>query len=191
MRTERDKYEAMWNRAEYRRNSPGERCLAQFLSLAGDVSGKTFGDFGCGTGRAALLLAKATAIGKITLVDIAHNSADPEAREFDKGMEFLVHDLSQPLALRVDFGYCCDVMEHVPRHQVDAVLSTIVRCAERTFFQIATFPDHCGKLIGEELHLTIEQGPWWRERLKDCGVSVEWLKFTSTHCLFYVTGVKT
>ena len=61
------------------------------------------------------------------------------------------------------WAYCTDVMEHIPEEKVNDVLEQIF---ERTdggaFFQIALTKDASGPLIlGEPLHLTIQDTDWW------------------------------
>jgi hypothetical protein len=63
-------------------------------------------------------------------------------------LPFLEWDLSLPCPLRAPYGYCCDVMEHIPPDQVDAVLSNIKDSAETVVFRIEYEPDVMGKLIG-------------------------------------------
>ena len=65
-------------------------------------------DFGCGTGRASIELAKAGC--DVLLIDFADNARDEEAIN----LPFLEWDLTQPLPPHAHYGICCDVMEHIP-----------------------------------------------------------------------------
>lgn len=61
-----------------------------------------------------------------------------------------------------DYGFCADVLEHIPPEQVDGVLAGIAKRIETSaFFKISTLPDSCGKLIGETLHMTVRPVGWW------------------------------
>lgn len=154
--TEAEKYKHVWSCKEYRRNSPGEKAVAKFLELA-EPHGRVI-DFGCGTGRAAVKISEAC---DVLLVDFADNCRDPEAQH----LPFLMHDLTKPMQEKAPFGFCSDVMEHIPPEDVDSVIQNILNAADTVFFQISTLPDDYGQvLVGEELHLTVKPHAWWREK---------------------------
>jgi hypothetical protein len=71
-----------------------------------------------------------------------------------------------PVTLAADWGFCCDVMEHIPTDRVADVLR-FVRASTRhaTYFNISLRADGCGRLIGDALHLTVRPLDWWRTRL--------------------------
>jgi len=168
---ERDKYSQIWTKVpDYRRHSPGERLLGTFRTYV-DPQGLKIIDFGCGTGRAALALQKAGA--DVIGVDITFECLDPHVRdELLFFLEACLWDL--PPGLSCDFGYCTDVMEHIPPSHVDAVLAGIRKaCKVGTFFQIACFPDNFGRRIGKTLHETVKPAEWWAEKLRDLYSSVE------------------
>lgn len=156
---ERDKYEKMWGFEQYRKNSPGERLVDDAIARM-KMKGGTVLDFGCGTGRAAQAFADKgfTVAG----IDIADNC-------LDEGIEIplFVQCLWEPFGLSGDYGFCTDVMEHIPPEKVDAVLQNIACSVDRCYFQIATFHDGMGKLIGDTLHLTVKSAPWWRDKLAE------------------------
>ena len=159
--TERDKYRLMWSTDSYRECSPGESAvplILQHLKPEGLVL-----DFGCGTGRASLALAKAGL--DVLLIDFADNCRDEEA----VGLPFLEWDLTRPLPPHARYGICCDVMEHIPTDDVPAVLGNIAAAADKVFFQISTVPDHFGALIDHPLHLTVRPFEWWLEQLSRFG----------------------
>jgi len=72
-----------------------------------------------------------------------------------------------------DYGFCCDVMEHIPTEFTMLVLYRILSSCKTTWFQIALVPDNCGQLIGETLHLTVRPFTWWLNRFLDLGAHVE------------------
>lgn len=89
------------------------------------------------------------------------------------------------------WSFCTDVMEHIPEDKVPDVLEQIsARTEEGAFFQIAMRPDSSGMLIiGEQLHLTIREMPWWEEGLKEFWERVE-MKDLTTRCLARCHGLK-
>ena len=156
---EREKYSKMWELDSYRERSPGLRFLENALGLVNIPEGCSVVDLGAGTGRVSAELSRRGY--QVTAVDIAPNAV----REFDGPvLESCLWELPQ-FEERFEFGYCADVMEHIPRERVDATLACISRSCELVYFQIANF--HCreGDRIGEELHLTVEDADWWTERL--------------------------
>jgi hypothetical protein len=161
---EREKYIRMWAIPGYRRLAPGEDAAGEFLEIV-KPDGRVI-DFGSGTGRGALALSKAGV--DVWMVDFASNCRDNEALH----LPFVEHDLTEPLALRAPYGYCTDVMEHIPPAQVETVIRNIMESAGTVFFQIATVPDNFGAVINQRLHLTVEPHEWWRETFTRLGYVV-------------------
>ena len=124
-------------------------------------------------------------MGNATLVDFAINCLDPDVKDLiDSGLDdwisFVEHDLTQPIDLRSDYGFCCDVMEHIPEEDVDAVLTNILQNSLHVFFQISTVEDHFGHAIdeiGDHLHLTVKPYTWW---LKKFAAAESW-RVAPTH----------
>ncbi len=162
--TEQQKYERMWTMQAYRTHAPGETCVDAFLALAPERG--TVLDIGCGTGRGGLRLKEAGYA--VTLVDFTENSRDYEALV----LPFVQHDLTQPFPRTARYGYCTDVLEHIPTPDVPTVLRHIVAATEQAFFQISTEPDQLGALINQELHLTVQPLDWWVQQLQDAGATV-------------------
>jgi hypothetical protein len=161
---EREKYIRMWAIPGYRRLAPGEDAAAEFLDIV-KPDGRVI-DFGSGTGRGALALSKAGV--DVWMVDFASNCRDNEVLH----LPFVEHDLTEPLALRAPYGYCTDVMEHIPPGQVETVIRNIMESAGTVFFQIATVPDNFGAVINQRLHLTVEPHDRWRETFTRLGYVV-------------------
>jgi 2-polyprenyl-3-methyl-5-hydroxy-6-metoxy-1,4-benzoquinol methylase len=159
---ERDKYERMWREPSYRINSPGLRELRRFLDGVPWAPGQTVLDAGCGLGRAGLEMSR---LGlEVTLLDLVATSRAPEAHR----LPFLEATLwNLPRALGAfDWIFCVDVLEHLPEEQIEAALHHLAARTRRGgFLQIACFPDACGNIIGERLHLTIQPPTWWSRRV--------------------------
>lgn len=161
---EREKYLAVWARSEYRKVSPGmkecERAHAGLLMLKGE----TLIDFGSGPCRATkwFLDRGIRAVG----VDFAKNAN--EFPDFVNVIEACLWEMNGRVA-PADYGFCCDVLEHIPREKVRTVVEGIAtRVTKGAWFRIATRADVMGpRLIGQPLHLTVETGDWWRRVLED------------------------
>lgn len=189
------KYLRMWEREEYRRYSPGEERAMQFLKQSRAPRDSTAIDFGCGTGRGALMLALMGGL-KVTMLDFAGNCLDPEVREATQTQAdrigFIKHDLTKPIPVTAVYGYCCDVMEHIPTEDVPAVLRNILNAAQHVYFNISTTEDGWGKLIGETLHMTVRDAAWWARQLLDAGALIHWSDTDpgDIGCSFYCTSWK-
>ncbi len=188
---EREKYRQMWAKPEYRRVAPGEAAATAFLTQARMRRDAEVLDFGCGTGRGALMIALLGA-AKVHMLDFAENCLDPEVQQAlttqGDRLRFSVADLTRPIPHRAAYGYCTDVMEHVAPGDVDAVLRNVLVAAKRVFFAISTVPDHFGAVLdGSPLHLTVQPHEWWAEKFKSMGVRIDWSRDLEEVSLFYVS----
>ncbi|QGH72952.1 MAG: protein of unknown function DUF115 [Siphoviridae sp. ctdEk19] len=177
---EQGKYERMWSFPQYRRVAPGELLIDRFLALLPPASRVI--DFGCGTGRAALRMHQAG--HRVVAIDFAANCRDPEAQE----VSFLQWDLTDPLPIHAEFGYCTDVLEHIPPGQVEAVVHNLLNAADTVFFQISTVPDALGELIGQPLHLTVRPADWWAQLFARLGAKVEQFEVQPEAVIFLAKG---
>lgn len=151
---EREKYERIWAEPSYRKYAPGEHHIESAVSGLGMKPGDSLIDFGCGCGRGAQRLKD---LGfQVTGIDHAANCLDPHCT-FDF-MEACLWDLPK---LHAAFGYCTDVMEHIPSEKVEQVLAGIARSCDAAYFSISTVDDSCGSLIGQKLHMTIMDAANW------------------------------
>src|SRR5262245_66576913 len=72
------KYRTLWAMPEYRAVSPGEALVSEFLAVAKPSPESEVLDLGCGTGRAALLMAILQPGLRVTMIDFVANALDPE-----------------------------------------------------------------------------------------------------------------
>lgn len=186
------KYEMMWARDNYRIVAPGEGCAQVFLEIAKPKPDCEVIDFGAGTGRGALMLAIMGNFKKVHMLDFASNCLDEDVRNALETqshiIDFQQHDLNKPAPVSAQYGYCTDVLEHIPPAEVDGVLLNIMRAAQHVFFQIACEDDICGAEIGEKLHLSVHPYAWWLAKLQSLEGVVHWSRDFGTHCMFYVTA---
>ena len=182
--TEQEKYEAMWKHPSYRAFSPGGVSVPKFLEVANPKPGETLRDLGCGTGRAGSALQDAGL--EVTQYDFASNCRDPGIE-----LPFVQHDLMNIIpGLPADYAFCCDVLEHIPIVDVPRVLRHVVIAGKKTFLQISCIEDHCGKVIGEELHLTVKPYEWWKEQLEAFECDILWSEESEggRQCSFLVSA---
>jgi len=159
--TERSKYKECWKYDKYRHHSPGEWALPVFKQIVRKKS--TLIDLGCGTGRAGMALSE---LGfDVTLLDFAPNCLDFAVRQ--KELPFIQSNLWSGWKGEWEYGYCCDVMEHIPPEMTDRVLKRIAKNCKRVFFTIHFGPDNFGKVVGHPLHVNIQGFTWWRDKLKE------------------------
>lgn len=189
---ERWKYEQLWATPEYRtQESRGEAAAQAFVAQVGAKQGATVIDFGCGTGRGALMLAVLGGY-KVHMLDFAANCLDDELRQMlttqAETLAFTRHDLLSLPPISARYGFAANLCEHIPPHQVDSVLKNITAAAEHVFFQISCTEDDGGALIGHPLTLSLHDYGWWLAKLQSLGCVVHWSQDAQTHCLFYVTA---
>lgn len=188
------KYQKLWGMGdEYREVAPGELWATTFLQIARPDHDAEVIDFGCGTGRGAIHLALFGGM-KATMLDFTTNCLDSFVADAcvsqPERIKFVQHDLTKSSPLRATYGYCCDVMEHIPTEDVQTVLKNILECSHHVFFGISTEQDIKGALINEVLHLTVKPLDWWVEQIKQAGAVVHWAQAQGEACAVYCSSWK-
>jgi hypothetical protein len=129
---------------------------------------------------------------RVRMLDFALNCLDEDVRNAlttqSHMLEFWQHDLTKPVPFSERYGYCTDVMEHIPPEDVDQVLYNILIAAQHVFFQISCEDDVCGKLIGKPLHLSVHPYEWWLKKLQSLDAVIHWSADYGSHCCFYVSA---
>ena len=163
--SERLKYEKAWSIPEYANHSPGAQAVELFAEMCepyGDVI-----DLGTGSGKGALALKD---IGlDVTMLDLTFDGLV----EGTDGIRRIEAPLWGKWLGAWDWGYCADVMEHIPPEYTMLVLDRIMSHCEQVFFHICFVPDGFGKVVGQPLHLTVMPFEWWKSHLSEFGAVVE------------------
>jgi hypothetical protein len=174
--TEKQKYEKMWTVKDYRAVSPGELAGNTFVQVVKPEKGSEVIDFGCGTGRGSLWLGAMGGLN-VTMLDFASNCLDDELAMACKTQpdkyKFIEHDLMNKPPIVARYGYCTDVMEHIPPDDIDRVLINILGAAQSVFFRISTGPDVMGpKYLNQPLHLSVYDYAWWCSKFIEHGCTI-------------------
>jgi 2-polyprenyl-3-methyl-5-hydroxy-6-metoxy-1,4-benzoquinol methylase len=159
---ERDKYATLWDIPAYRDVTGGHRLYERLAEEGSFIPGRTVLDIGCGPGT----LAKSAAEDGMhpTLIDFV------DARNADvKQYPFLCQSVWEPIEGHWDYGLCADVMEHIPEQFTMLAIRNMLDACSNVWFNIATVPDHGGRLIGETLHVTVQPYTWWKESIEEIG----------------------
>ncbi|KAF1706283.1 class I SAM-dependent methyltransferase [Pseudoxanthomonas sacheonensis] len=179
--SERAKYQAVWTDPRYRIISPGLRHLKDALEWMQPEAGASVTDWGSGSGQATdAMVAQGYAV---RMVDIAAN-----AYEGPNGpvIEACLWELPAELGA-TDYGFCADVMEHLPPDKVEEVFAQIAaRTTKACYFQIALFHDSCFTDNGP-LHLSVFPPEWWEKRLRAAFSGVEIRMVKRKHLLAVCT----
>lgn len=171
---EREKYEKIWKLfPNYRSLSPAEDLAPYYLKVFQEEieEGDVLIDFGCGTGRAAKTFLSAHL--RVELIDHCANCLDEEISLLTHMMpdrcrfwQSCLWNLSSKIP-KGEWGFCCDVLEHIPPEKIDAALQSISqKISKGALFSIYLTEDQFGAAIGEPLHLTVQSKEWWLQRLK-------------------------
>lgn len=165
---ERAKYAQIWSTVpDYRNYSPGAENVQRFLDVLNPESAESVLDIGCGTGIAGVELAKRGL--HVCWLDITDAGLLPEVPRGRFLQAPLWSHWTTHWRHGFAYGFCCDVMEHIPTEYSTLVVDRIVSACRTTWFQIALVPDVFGATIGQPLHLTVKPFGWWLERLRIAG----------------------
>ena len=179
--TEEEKYRKMWSFEQYRQYAPGEHMVNRFLQVVNPSINSEIIDFGCGTGRGSVELAKQGY--HPMLLDFAENSRDSEAMM----LPFFNRDLYKPIDIKAHYGYCTDVLEHIQTENLDAVINNVMECVPQCFFQVCHTEDRMGVLIDQLLHLTVKPFDWWLDKFCALGYSLRHAKNDGPTSTYLVT----
>ncbi len=164
---ERAKYENVWQFDEYKKDeSQSDKYVDAFFELCEPEIGNDVIDLGCGAGNGGLKLKeRGLDVSWLDLTDVAL------LPEIDRD-NFIATPLWKwrPPVNSYYFGYCCEVMEHIPQEYVMLCAANILRACNRTFFTICNRLDTYGpQLLGEPLHLTVRPFVWWLNSFEEIG----------------------
>lgn len=179
LQQERELYDAVWGGlSRYGDHNPGEHHVDLFkrlLEARGWPQGSVL-DAGCGTGLGGVALQRAGF--QAALCDLTDAGLQAAALELPFTTVSLWDDLRPALGFQMggkfDYGYCCDVLEHIPEAFTMLVVSQLLAVARYgVFLTISTVPDHFGIWVGEPLHKTVRPFTWWRDMLGEVGTVTE------------------
>lgn len=173
---EAQKYTKVWGLDSYAEHSPGFDHIDLFWSIAKPREGQTLLDIGAGNGVASVgLMLKGLDVEGFDVTDEGWKSnVNTSGVIFHKGCLWHRYDMPRPdHGDLFDFGYCCDVMEHIPTQFVGLAVSNALKRCKRVFFSISFKTDGHGDVIRDRLHLTVESFSWWRDTLREIGTVFE------------------
>lgn len=165
---ETDTYRDMWAVNAYAAHSPGESRVPMFLQVAGDDRG-TLLDAGAGSGRGAVALREAGF--DVTMCDLTGDGLVDEASDLPFRQAVLWEDLTGLGRFR--WGYCCDVMEHIPPPFTMLVARRLLDICDTVFFSISLVHDTFGSYVGKPLHQSVQSFTAWRDQLDAVGEVIE------------------
>jgi len=160
--SETDKYERAVDIPRYHVTSPGHDLIHTFAKISGCRSGETLIDFGCGPGKASRDLASEYGL-KVSMFDLTPDALVDDCKHLPFYKGSLWRDLPGP----AKYGYCCDVMEHLPEEFCLLAIKNMLEQCEYVFMNISNVPENFGPSVGEIFHLTVQSYVWWRDHLRE------------------------
>lgn len=160
---EQEKYRKAWSIPEYHDFSPGKEMADLFVEISGAKPGETVIDLGCGGGKAGLALQNSYGLKPTFLDFVRVDDLEP----------FIEQPLWHPIPGEWDYGFCCDVMEHLPVEYTTLAIHNMLQVCGGVFLSVCFEDDSFGEIVGQPLHLTVQPFVWWRDRLASIGHLVE------------------
>lgn len=166
---EREKYNEIWTSVpEYRVYSPGLENVERFMQVIKPKINETLIDIGAGECKAGLEFENRGL--RSWYLDITDAAKPANVLETKFILSPLWDSWRYPFNPGIwDYGFCCDVMEHIPTEYTMLCLRNIIQNCQISWFQISLVEDEMGKFIGETLHLTVRPFDWWLIRLNTLG----------------------
>src|SRR5262245_35883693 len=130
---ERAKYAEIWGIPEYRNYSPGGEHVGHFIELCEPPAYATVIDVGCGRGNAGLELEKHKNL-KLWWLDITDAALDPGIDQNHFILAPLWSRWQRPMGWH--YGYCVDVLEHIPTEYVMLCVERIARACGVSYLVI-------------------------------------------------------
>jgi hypothetical protein len=161
--TERALYEDVWSLPGYKLYSPGLNAIERFERMTGATAGRSVADFGCGAGVAGLALVERGY--RVQLVDHTDAGLSPEAR----ALPFHERSLWKWPSCYVDYGFCVDVLEHIPTELTSLTIYHMTCATKVLYLEVSTVPDMGGLPLGQTLHKTVQPFGWWLALCREIG----------------------
>lgn len=162
-----DIYDGMWMNSNYHNFHMSDCIMEDVEAFCEQKEIKTVLDIGCGPGRAVKML-------KSKGFEAKGFDCSSKAVEFANDEDIVRADLPDiPFDGRFDLALCTEVLEHVTEELVEKTLHRLRRQAE---YAIITIPHQHAGFPGphmEQLHETVHDRKWWREKLQESGKVID------------------
>lgn len=163
---EREKYDAVWAIPDYSTFSPGGFYSGVFAEYEPYMDAKII-DLGCGGGAGGKAL-RNLGYQNVEFLDIV------DVCKEDNFINMPIwKDWASTRLFKRDWGYCCDVMEHLPESLVGLAVHQMSRGCHKAFLSISLTEDAFGRVICDDLHLTVKPYAWWKSLLSEFGTVIE------------------
>lgn len=132
---EMEKWSGLWRTRDYRaKECPAGHQVRAAIESLGIKETDSVIDFGCGRGAAIQAFVE-EGFGSVVGLDIASNALDEHLAAHHPLIRACLWNL--PGCLYADYGYCSDVMEHIPKEKAKLVLQQIKSATQiGCFFQM-------------------------------------------------------
>ena len=137
-----EKFIELWEKGKYRQGSTAQRFVPRLMEIIPPEA--TVNDYGCGTGRAEVVIHQIRPDQKITMIDITQTAVEAEAKALiDAGVYQFIEadfcDLSEvPMA---DWGMCINVLMTVQADKLDLILFNIKNTCKNLIVEVYERPD--------------------------------------------------